>query len=46
MPKRERTPIDVEIREAHESLVAIFRDFGVSLDYSVESLQRSRTTSR
>lgn len=39
MAKRERTPIDEELREAHEALVSIFQDFGVSLDYSLESLK-------
>lgn len=38
MTKRERTPIAEEIREAHESLVSIFADFGIRLDYSLESL--------
>ncbi len=40
MAKRERIPIDTEIRDAHESLVSIFHDFGVDLDYSIESLHR------
>lgn len=39
MPKRERTPIEQEIRQAHESLVSIFADFGIRLDYSLESLE-------
>lgn len=38
MAKRERIPIAEEIREAHESLVSIFADFGIRLDYSLESL--------
>lgn len=40
MARRERIPIETEIREGHESLVSIFQDFGVPLDYSMESLQR------